>query len=203
MKYILPLLISSLLIFSGCKKGDSDDNNSTGSGNTITSDQVKVEVTIDGQTFIGTFGSPGTSLQFNSFTWEPDYDSTALNISTTYLNSSSESTIYYARIILPQAIVATSDWTTNPSQTFIDYFNGDLQIAEPNNIGLSIFMNENGYYDNSNTTGNWNISNTVESTSYPATVKCQGELNTTLTDINTNEEFQASVKFVMRFKEPL
>jgi len=203
MKFKGLIFIFSVFILSACKKDNNTENNSGGGNTAITPSEVKIELTFNGQTHIGIFGGFGTSLQLNSAAFEIDESSIALSVATALNVFSAADGLSYASIVLPTAIVNTLDWNTNSSQVFINFFNGTLTIPEPTSFEFSAIVAGTGYGTTGNSTGNWKISRTVESDAYPAIVRCQGEVNITLTNLITNEDFPATIKYVMRFQEPI
>lgn len=201
-KFRLSLLVSIIFILTGCKKDDSEENNNGGSNSGVTPNQIKIELTLDSQTHVATFGGLGTSLQFNSEAYEIDDVSTGLSIAAAFNDFNATDGISYASIVLPDAILNTVDWNSNSSQAFINFFNGSLTIPNSNNLGIVIYVDGIGYSIIGSSTGNWKMNKEVESSTYPATVRCQGEIQLTLSNFLTSETFPATFKYVMRFQEP-
>ena len=195
----------SVVLFS-CKKKDEDDNTTTGGGSptATTPTDITVSLIMNGTTYSCAFGTVGSTLQFTSETMSLGFDSLTLYPSTSLSTITLGSGITFTSITMPTVKLSQAEWDADPGQAFIDYFNDAHESAGFNQGALFFILTDGTSWETttSDITGDWIINKAVEQTTYPALVRCQGQVHTFLTNPSNGDTHEATIDYVLKFQEP-
>ncbi len=213
MKQITYLLF--IVLFSiGCKKNEKEETTTT--NNTVvpppvtTPTQVSVAITIYGETTNFIFAQNGFGLQFNSTTMI-NGDTMLLAPSTSMSNFGIPGTTFsaYVSLQMPYAKIPLTEYNSNPTQAFNDYFAdtevfatplvGDIFLTMPDGVQWTTWgAGSNGLVNS----GDWNMNFVNENNEFAETIRCHGEIVIPMMNQTTSEVTDVSLSYTLKFQEP-